>query len=322
MKKSVFLLLAIIILPFFQQTAHASIVYGSSVTENYLISNSVSTFIPQTVYTQNQTSVNALSDTRAGVFSGTSSFSGSPVSIEDTDISMTSTVGGSVDGSTGGSIALTAYTSVDYTDVDGDTNAWNTAINPDPVNYMGMVYNPSIVGATIKQMVSVNVSQTFTNTGDSSVSLLLDGFLDGLDSIDFSTFTSTTGDASAEYTIQTASIEVLEYSPEAAGTSASWSIDLLDADSVAQIISVNTAADGYSYQFSTALVITTSITNMDGTSTGTTTYGQVETVALEGNFDIGLLTVNASLSEVPVPSSLLLLISGVGGITFIRRRRG
>lgn len=319
MKKSVFLLLTILILPLFQQTAHASIVFDSSVVENRIITNTVDVIIPQTVPASNVSTDTESGNTKVVSFEGTSQFSGSDVSLNDTAVSMTTTAGGTTDGSTGGSIALSAYTYVDYTDVDGDINAWNTAINPDPVNYMGMVYEDSIVAATISQMVSVSVQQTFTNTGDTDVSLMLNAFLTGLDSIPFASFSSSTGNAGANYAINAASAQVTEMAPEA-GSSAQWFIDLLDEDSIEPIIA-HPDSDGYSYLFSASIVLTVDITNLDGMGT----FGQNETVALEGNLGLGTLALNASLTEVPsavpVPSSLLLLISGLGGISFIRRRR-
>nr|WP_320191680.1 VPLPA-CTERM sorting domain-containing protein [uncultured Desulfobacter sp.] len=319
MKKSVFFLLSILILPLLQQTAHASIVFSSVEANSPLITNTVFVTIPQTVTAGVETTDDTVTNnTKVVSFEGTSMFGNGDISLTDTGVSMTTTAGGT-SAATAGSIALSAYAYVDYTGINGEVNSWTNAINPDPVDLYGFV--PHIINADINQFVSVSATETFTNTGDAPVSLLLEGFLDGLDSISFASFDSSTGDAEAIYEINNASVQVVEIDPDT-GSSANWYIDLLDADSVAQIITAQTASEGYSYIFSASIVLTVNIDNLDGRSG----YGEMDTVELVGDLSLGTLALNASLTEianpVPVPSSLLLLISGVGGITFIRRRRG
>ncbi len=176
-------------------------------------------------------------------------------------------------------------------------------------------------GMNVSQHVTAQIVRKFTNPGDTPITIdLLAEFTGAIDfesfNYDYATGTVTNNDTYAYYVLN-GTVSITEFVPQS-NSQTTWSV-VLDNDTWSDTLTdlvIHPASEDYYYFFSTTLTVDTFVKNWSSGMTGFCGF------PLDGNFFIGSdpsnpLTLTAT---VPVPPSVLLLISGLGGLIFARRR--
>lgn len=304
MKKNVFLLVMILVLPLFLQSpVHATLTAyyseSSAVVTNYAnlyypnlyggtvgVGNTVGTTVP--VADGHSYTADDEFTTMWGQDTGHSG------------VTFTGT-GNAASGISDGVLYSSGYTSMTYTGFTGSsTDTPGVAATQKCVATFTQYYVTSVRSA-MEISGSLDLGTILFDLLDSDV--LSDYSISASVAVNQSTFTSgsTGGNTSIAY---------LELSAD----------NLSDSAVVTLLPGTLGVAGTYYYSVTTTLVIQASLDNHELTS------GVVTADAFDGSeFIIGdsdnPIMLTAAWSPVPVPSSLFLLISGAAGISFIRRRR-
>lgn len=192
--------------------------------------------------------------------------------------------------------------------------------------YAGMTYegftggDEDTPGIEAKQQITTTFTQYYydPDANPNGTTMQISGLLD-LSDIIFNVL--NTGGVSSIYSIS-GSVAVNEKAYETAGNAAVFlelsPDNLSDSDYIK--IKPGTLGSGYYYEVTTSLTILAVLDNVEVTPAPMTAAAFSGNQFILGDSDNPIM-VTASWSAVPVPSSLLLLFSGVAGISFIRRRR-
>ena len=172
----------------------------------------------------------------------------------------------------------------------------------------------------VSQDVVATIVRKFTNTGSAPITVDLTAEFTGtidFDSFnyDYATDTITNPDTYAYYILD-GTASVTEFAPIQGMTTFTANLDNSQWSDTFTDILINPDSDGTYYTLATTLTVNTFVKNW--------TVGMVgfQAFSLDGDFFIGgdsndPFTMTAT---IPVPPSVFLLLSGLGGLVFARRR--
>jgi len=200
-------------------------------------------------------------------------------------------------------IVVKAYAGIDFTSETAETNHFNAGNH----------------GVQVRQNVATSIQRIFR--------VDIDGYCDlaaaitGL--VDFNTFGDNSGSHYAEYQL-TGNVDILEFRENTGGVASSATIALNDQmrnDAIEgfPVFAPQGPGNDIYYKLNVGLLLKTEVQNYD--------YEFFESFALDGPFQLGdgiddplVLTAGISTRAVPIPGTVFLLFSGLGGLTLMRRR--
>ena len=176
-------------------------------------------------------------------------------------------------------------------------------------------------GMEVYQHVTASITRTFTTTGSTPMPVnLMAEFTGALNfdsfNYDYTTHTITNVDTYAYYLLS-GEVTITEFRDGGGTTQGGCKVklnnDIWSGSAEARILP---ASEDYYYHLSTSLNVDTFVKNKKTANDGFTTF------PLDRNFFIGCDPENpfTLTATVPVPPSLFLLISGLGGLALARRR--
>lgn len=311
MKKCVFLWVTILVLALLYSPSHAALTPFYFVRGSNVADNGGTFLIPPFPY--NGVTYSNSGNTGANVWSSeyTETFNG---------------YGGASFTGTGGVDAGNTNVSVDNPYGNPWASGWTS------MTYVGFTDATNTPGANVGQQFQATFTQQYYDPDPNPESITVTGLITNLDKIDFDILQTINGEAFTSYSV-TGSVSVNENFVNPSSTNSTANIASLALnESTTELTSdpleikrgeiSGPDAWGYYYDITTTLTINATVENYKLLSWAAEQYELGEDASFQIGTELSPITVTASIETVatPIPSSLLLLISGVAGISLIRRR--